>query len=489
MSRHPDKDEGRRYRSDGRSEEEEDLRIYSNRGEEDARDRRERSRYTRDGGRDREDRRERSRDRGRGDERRSRDDRRERSHDRDRGREQKGRLNRDRDRSFGDNFRQQERRSFSHGRGDEATRWYGGEERWDEGERIKREGITLEAPKPGDWEISDGTTIHPGTSKREVFKWSLEVEEKQTALPGWTEEKLEEWRARPNDWVNVPPTPPSLSLLEFTSGDNWQDPQPVLDSIQRCFKEENGNWIIKDKEEILKNPQYFSDDEDLMCVNKSAIITTSLRRLRESKAAREEEDRQMENFNGFGGRGGFRGRGSRGRGGGRGRGRGRNLGDFGQGRGGNDPNKTPVSSRRGFGSPMMESPNRWKNSPSPARRRHSRSRSRDRKRSPSPARRRQSRSRSRDRRTLNRSSNNREFLSPQASLKRQRVDPEERGVDRGEERERRRSGTSPAPPPAPATVSTPRPPAEQTKAESYQEFKRRRKEECERATRNPGPGI
>ena len=108
-------------------------------------------------------------------------------------------------------------------------------------------------------------------------------------------------------WKLLPLFSSSLSLLEFTSGDNWQDPQPVLDSIQRCFKEENGNWIIKDKEEILKNPHYFSDDEDLMCVNKSAIITTSLRRLRESKAAREEEDRLMENFSGFGGRGSFRG--------------------------------------------------------------------------------------------------------------------------------------------------------------------------------------
>ena len=98
-----------------------------------------------------------------------------------------------------------------------------------------------------------------------------------------------------------------MSLLAFTSGEDWQDPQPVLDSIQKCFKEENGNWIIKDKEEILKNPQQFSDDEVLMCVNKSAIITTSLRRLRESKAAREEEDRQTENSSGFGGRGGFRG--------------------------------------------------------------------------------------------------------------------------------------------------------------------------------------
>ena len=111
MSRQ-DKDEDRRYRSDGRSDQDDDPRASSNRGEAGRRDRRERSRDRRDRSRDREDRRERSLGRGDGEERRSRDYRRERSHERDRGRREQygGRLNRDRDRNLGENVRQQDSR-------------------------------------------------------------------------------------------------------------------------------------------------------------------------------------------------------------------------------------------------------------------------------------------------------------------------------------------------------------------------------------------
>ena len=111
MSRQ-DKDEDRRYRSDGRSEEDDDSRAVGNRGEGGERDGRERSRDGRDGSRDREDRRERRLGRGDRKERRSRDYSRERSHERDSGRREQygGRLNIDRDRSFGENVRQQVRR-------------------------------------------------------------------------------------------------------------------------------------------------------------------------------------------------------------------------------------------------------------------------------------------------------------------------------------------------------------------------------------------
>ena len=155
------------------------------------------------------------------------------------------------------------------------------------------------APMPGEWEPTD-----------------------KDMVPSWDKELLPE-EERPADWT--PPTPPPVekTLLPYTEEFEKEDPLPPR--VQEM-----------DKEKILRNSMDLPDNEPLVLFNNGCIISTTLKGIIQSKENREREDRDFEGGRGGGrGRGGFRG----------GRGRGRGVRDDRGGESG-DPNMVPVSGKR-----------------------------------------------------------------------------------------------------------------------------------------------
>ena len=160
----------------------------------------------------------------------------------------------------------------------------------DRGKKNAKPKEVWEAPMPGTWQPTEGSGV-----------------------PAWEKSKLKK-KENPVDWVQPPNPKVDLSLHYFKTHFDPEVPVPPVTPMET-------------KEELLLAHEIPEDDPVVVQFPRGYVRTTR-RGLKESKRAREKEEREMEEQ--LGQRGGS----SR-------RGRGRE-------RGGVNPNMEPVSSRRGF---------------------------------------------------------------------------------------------------------------------------------------------
>ena len=164
-----------------------------------------------------------------------------------------------------------------------------------------------EAPMPGEWQPTEGSGV-----------------------PSWDRTMLKE-EENPPDWVEPPQPKVDLRLSPYREVFDAEVAFPPVTPIE-------------DKEELLL-AHHIPEDKPVVVLFARGYVRTTRRGLKESKLAREKEEREVfemlteRGF--FGGRGRGRGRGGRGRGGGQ-RGRGDDQGGF-------NPNLEPVAGSRGFG--------------------------------------------------------------------------------------------------------------------------------------------
>ena len=198
--------------------------------------------------------------------------------------------------------RADDRESIGRGRSRDKTRGRDGWDKEESGVSVKVEAgedrgkknakpkEVWEAPTPGTWQPTE-----------------------RSGVPAWEKSKLKK-KENPVDWVQPPNPKVDLSLHYFKTHFDPEVPVPPV-------------TLMETKEGLLLAHE-IPEDDPVMVRFPRGYVRTTRRGLKESKRAREKEEREMEEQ--LGQRGGS----SR-------RGRGRE-------RGGVNPNTEPVSSRRGF---------------------------------------------------------------------------------------------------------------------------------------------
>ena len=181
---------------------------------------------------------------------------------------------------------------------------------------------------------SVSTKVEGGSENKDVWEAPMPGEwqpTKKSGVPSWDKAMLKE-EENPPDWVEPPQPKVDLSLSPYKEEFEAEAPYPPVTPIEN-------------KEELL-GADNIPEDDPVVVLFARGYVRTTRRGLKESKRAREDEEREvyemLKERGFFSGRGrGGRGRGGRGRGGSQ-RGRRDDQGGF-------NPNLEPVAGSRGFG--------------------------------------------------------------------------------------------------------------------------------------------